>query len=300
MKRRLLFTAAAAGIAGTVVPDSALAEQLDAGLTVDISHWDEICDTAARDHMLLGATAMRPKLRNQLILLRSTSQNGELSGHLAKLNMLYGRSAPTTADAKADYHRARAYADISKDPDTIAWVYGRNALGLCDDPTTARQSIDYAERALAETTSGPIGTVGTYIAWYANARREAVLNHPDEALAYLEQARFAYDRIDPTVGGTEWSYEGWRHETDISYVLHALGRTTEAATWAHQARTEGAPGRFTTHLDLHPLVARHRAGDPTAATEARAIMDAVGTEQHSTTLRLVAAQAGATEFRTGT
>lgn len=298
MKRRLLFTAATAGVASALVPDSALAERIDATLHPDIDHWDERIARLGCDHMSLGADAMRPKLFNDLTALTNTPQSGSLSSHAAKLCMLYGRALGATAEARRQYGYAHGYAEASGERDTLTWVYGRTALGLSDDPDTAHLSGVYAERALAVAPTGHDGFIGTYIAHYAKARSAAVLGNAEWALSAWEQARYAYDRIDPDLDGTEWSYAAWRFYMDGAYVLYLCGRAAEADELADQARAIGVHGRFDQHLALHPLVGRCRAGDAGAADEARAIMSSVPTDQHSSTLRLVASQAGAREYLT--
>lgn len=291
MKRRLLFTAGAAGVAGTLVPDTALADTLAEPLTVDVDAWSATVDQLGRDHLSLGATIMRPRLKNTLASLSTLRDNGKLAAHTAKVLVLYGR-----AGADGDpYTQAQAYARDSGDKATLAWVNGRIALGMCDNPATSHKAAPYADLALAqEDASGTVGHLGIYLAHYAKARAAAVLGHADAALAHLAQAQYAYDAIDPDTGGSEWSYEYARYCTDRSFILEAVGRPREAVYWADEARP-GTTGRFTTHLALHPLVGRYRAGDRTAADEARQIMAALDPQQHSLTLRYVAAQAGACE-----
>lgn len=299
MRRRLLFTAATAGIASALLPSTALAEHLDQGLNVDLADWHERVAALGRDHMRLGAPAMRPKLFNELTLLGEANRSGQLNHHIAKVAVLAARSQTSPDDTQTLYTQAQRYADLSGDADTIAWVNGRIALGLVDNPSTAHRHHGYAALALAQDgATGPVGALGVYLAYYAQARAAAVLGEADPALAYLEQARGAYDAIDPDADGTEWSYSAARFCTDNSYVLAAVGRAPAAEDWADQARTAGLQGRFITHLALHPLVGRHRAGDTAAADEARALMAAVAPAQQSLTLRHVAAQAGAREYRT--
>lgn len=297
MHRRLLFTAATAGIASGMLPSAALAERLDEGLNLDLDYWDARVADLGREHMSLGAPAMRPKLFDEIIALGEANRSGQLSGHIARLTVLYARAQTSTTEIQAYYHRACHYATLSGDADTIAWVHGRIALGLCDNPSTSHLHEIYADTALSQDdATGTVGALGTYLAYYAKARAAAVLGDADPALAYLEQARSAYDGIDPDAGGSEWSYNEARFYTDNSYVLQAVGREHEAESWAEQARAAGVTGRFVTHLELHPLVGRYRAGDTTATEEARALMAATAPEQQSLTLRHVAAQAGAREY----
>lgn len=295
MKRRLLLTAGAAGVAGALVPDRALAETLAEPLTLDVDAWTATVDQLGRDHLRLGATIMRPRLKNALARLSALRDNGKLAAHTAKVLVLYGR-----AGGEGDpYAQAQAYAHDCGDQATVAWVNGRIALGWCDNPATSHRAAPYADLALAqEHASGTVGHLGIYLAHYANARAAAVLGHGDAALAHLQHAQYAYDAIDPDTGGSEWSYEYSRYCTDRSYILEAVGRPDDAAYWADQARTAGVTGRFTTHLALHSRVGRHRAGDPTAAVEARQIMADLDPNQQSLTLRHVAAAAGATEYAT--
>jgi hypothetical protein len=293
MKRRLLFTAASASLAGALVPANALADTLDEALTVDVDAWSATVDQLGIDHMNLGAELMHTKLKNILTQVSCIRDNGKLAAHTAKLLVLYGRSGATGNP----YGQAQAYATDSGDSATITWVNGRIALGMCDNPATSHQANPYADIALAQDNpSGVVGRLGVYIAHYAKARAAAVLGEADQALAHLEQARYAYDAIDPDAGGSEWSYDSSRFLIDNSYVLAAVGRATEAADWADEARRAGVTGRFTTHLALHPIVGRYRAGDPTAADDARQIMAAIDPAQQSLTLRYVAAQAGASEY----
>jgi hypothetical protein len=292
MKRRLLFTAGAAGVAGALVPDRALADNLAEPLTVDVDAMSAIVDQLGRDHLSLGATIMRPRLKNTLAILSALRDNGKLAAHTAKVLVLYGRAG----GGGDPYTQAQAYALDSGDKSTVAWVNGRIALGWCDNPATSHKAEPYADLALAqEDASGTVGHLGIYLAHYAKARAAAVLGHTEPALAHLAQAQYAYDAIDPDTGGSEWSYEYARYCTDRSFILEAVGRPEEAVYWADQARP-GTTGRFTTHLELHPLVGRHRAGDPAAADEARQIMAAIDPSQQSLTLRYVAAQAGASEY----
>lgn len=293
MKRRLLYAAGLAGLAGALVPDHALADTLDAPLTIDTDAWSATVDALGRDHMRLGADLMHGKLKNTLAALSGLKDNGKLTGHTAKILVLYGR-AGATGDP---YRQAQAYAAESGDSATIAWVNGRIALGMCDNPATSHRAAPYAALALAQDkASGTVGHLGIYLAHYANARAAAVLGHADAALAHLNQAQYAYDALDPDTGGSEWSYEYSRYCTDRSFILEAVHRPTEAAYWADQARDAGVTGRFTTHLELHSRVGRHRAGDRGAAAEARQIMAAIDPDQQSLTLRYVAAQAGASEY----
>lgn len=299
MERRLLFTAAAAGIASAMLPSDALAQRLDASLNIDVDYWEARVAVLGREHMHLGADIMNPKLFDTLMELDEVNRSGQLNHQLAKLTVLYARAQTSTTEANQYYQLARHYAAVSGDAGTRAWVNGRIALGLADNPATSHRAATYAQDALAhEDTTDTIGALGVYLAHYAQARAAAVLGDADPALAHLEQARFAYEAIDPDVDGSEWSYAEGRFLTDNSYVLEAVGRAGEAATWADQARRAGVQGRFVTHLQLHPLVGRHREGDPTAAAEARDLMAAVAPEQQSMTLRQVAAQAGATEYAT--
>lgn len=293
MKRRLLYTAGLAGLAGSLVPDNALAETLDAPLTVDVDTWDATVDELGRHHMNLGADLMHGELKNALSALSGLRDNGKLASHTAKILVLYGR-AGATGDP---YGQAQAYAADSGDKSTIAWVNGRIALGMCDNPATSHRAASYAALALAqENASGTVGHLGIYLAHYANARAAAVLGHAAAALAHLDQAQYAYDALDPDTGGSEWSYEYSRYCTDRSFILEAVGRPDDAVYWADQAREAGVTGRFTTHLELHSRVGRHRAGDRSAAAEARQIMAAIDPDQQSLTLRYVAAQAGASEY----
>lgn len=294
MKRRLLYTAGLAGLAGALVPDTALADTLDAPLTVDVDAWSATVDQLGRDHLNLGATIMRPRLKNTLSTLSGLRDNGKLAPHTAKVLVLYGR-AGATGDP---YGQAQAYARDSGDKSTIAWVNGRIALGMSDNPATSHKAASYADLALAQDqATGTVGHLGIYLAHYAKARSAAVLGHADAALAHLNQAQYAYDALDPDTGGSEWSYEYARYCTDRSFVLEAVGRPDEARYWADQARP-GTTGRFITHLELHSRIGRHRAGDRSAAAEARQIMAAIDPDQQSLTLRYVAAQAGATEYAT--
>lgn len=292
MKRRLLFTAGAAGVAGALVPDRALADTLAEPLTVDIDAWSATVDQLGCDHLSLGATIMRPRLKNTLTQLTGLRDNGKLAAHTAKVLVLYGR-----AGGHGDpYAQAQAYARDSGDKATLAWVNGRIALGWCDNPATSHKAESYADLALAQdNVTGTVGHLGIYLAHYAKARAAAVLGHADAALSHLTQAQYAYDALDPDTGGSEWSYEYARYCTDRSFILEAVGRPAEAVYWADQARPM-TTGRFTTHLELHSRVGRHRAGDPTAAEEARQIMAAIDPAQMSLTLRYVAAGAGATEY----
>lgn len=293
MKRRLLFTAGAAGVAGALVPDRAIADTLDEPLTVDVDAWGATVDQLGRDHLSLGATTMRPRLKNTLAKLGALRDNGKLAPHTAKVLVLYGRAG----GAGDPYTQAQAYARDSGDNATLAWVNGRIALGMCDNPATSHRAQPYADLALAqENVTGTVGHLGIYLAHYAKARSAAVLGHADAALAHLAQAQYAYDAIDPDTGGSEWSYEYSRYCTDRSFILEAVGRPADAAYWADQARDAGVTGRFTTHLELHSRVGRHRSGDPTAADEARQIMTDLDPAQQSLTLRYVAAQAGASEY----
>lgn len=299
MHRRLLLTAATAGIASAMLPADALAQRLDASLNIDVDYWENQVAALGRDHMRLGADAMRPKLFNALMELDTTNASGQLTHQIAKLTVLYARAQSSTTEADQYYQLARHYANVSGDAGTLAWVNGRIALGLADNPATSHLAERYAQDALAhEGATDTIGALGIYLAHYAQARAAAVLGEADPALAYLEQARFAYEAIDPDADGSEWSYAESRFLTDNSYVLEAVGRSAEAAHWADQARRAGVQGRFVTHLALHPLVGRHRAGDATAAEDARDLMAAVEPAQQSVTLRQVAAQAGAREFTT--
>lgn len=295
MKRRLLFTAGAAGLAGALVPDRVLADTFAEPLSLDIGAWSATVDELGRHHMTLGADLMRDKLKNTLAQLGAVKDNGKLAAHTAKLLVLYGR-----AGGEGDpYAQAQAYAVDSGDAATIAWVNGRIALGMCDNPATSHRAAPYAALALTqERAAGTVGHLGIYLAHYANARAAAVLGHHDAALTHLQQAQYAYDPLDPDTGGSEWSYEYSRYCTDRSFILEAVGRPNDAAYWADQARAAGITGRFTTHLDLHSRVGRHRAGDPTAAEEARQIMSALDPSQQSLTLRYVAAGAGASEYAT--
>jgi transcriptional regulator with XRE-family HTH domain len=299
MHRRLFLTAASAGIASALLPADALAQRLDASLNVDIDYWETRVAALGCDHMRLGADAMRPKLFNTLLELDGANGSGQLTHQIAKLTVLYARSQASTTEADQYYQLARHYATVSGDAGTRTWVNGRIALGVADNPATSHLAGTYAQHALAhEGATDTIGALGRYLAHYAQARAAAVLGDADPALAHLEQARYAYEAIDPDVDGSEWSYAEGRFLTDNSYVLEAIGRAAEAAHWADQARRAGVEGRFVTHLALHPLVGRHRAGDPDAAAEARDLMAAIETGQQSVTLRQVAAQAGAREFAT--
>lgn len=296
MHRRLVLAAATAGAAATLLPSEALAQRLDDSLNVDVEYWEAKVAQLGCDHMRLGSSVMDGKLFNELIALDEANRSGQLTHQIAKLTVLYARAQANPVEAATYNARAQQYASMSADADTIAWVNGRIALGLSDNPATSHRSGAYADLALAqESATGTVGHLGAYLAHYAKARAAAVLNQADAALSHLEQARYAYDAIDPDVDGSEWSYAHARFESDNSFVLAAVGREHEAAEWADQART-GVTGRFKTHLALHALVGRHRAGDPTAATEARALMDAIAPEQQSVTLRHVAAQAGAREY----
>lgn len=297
MQRRLLFTAAAAGMGAALAPATAVAETLDRGLAVDLDYWEERTAALGRDHMNLGAAVMRPKLFDEILMLDSANHGGQLTGHIARLTVLYARTTTTTVEADAYHQRARQYAALSGDAATIAWVNGRIALGLSDNPTTAHRTSAWADLALErDRGAGAIGALGVYLAHYAKARAAAVLGDADPALAHLEQARYAYDAIDPETGGSEWSYNFARFASDNSYVLEAVGRAQEAAHWAEQAREAGVEGRFVTHLALHALVGRHRAGDRAAGAEASALMGAIEPAQQSVTLRQVAVQAGAREY----
>lgn len=299
MHRRLFLTAASAGIASALIPADALAQRLDASLNIDVEYWENQVAALGRDHMRLGADAMRPKLFDTLIELDGANASGQLTHQIAKLTVLYARAQTSVTEADQYYRLARHYAALSGDTGTLAWVNGRIALGLADNPATSHLAATYADTALAHASAtDTIGALGVYLAHYAQARAAAVLGDADPALAHLEQARFAYDAIDPDVDGSEWSYAESRFLTDNSYVLEAVGRAPEAAHWADQARRAGVQGRFVTHLALHPLVGRHRAGDATAADEARDLMAAIAPAQQSVTLRQVAAQAGAREFST--
>lgn len=297
MQRRLLFTAAAAGIGAAMAPATAVADTLDQGLAVDLDYWETRTAALGRDHMTLGASAMEPKLFNEILALNGANRNGQLTGHIARLTVLYARTVTSTVEADAYHQRARQYAALSGDAATIAWVNGRIALGLSDNPSSANRASAWADLALApDNPTGTIGALGVYIAHYAKARAAAVLGDADPALAHLEQARYAYDAIDPEAGGSEWSYNYARFASDNSYVLEAVGRAAEATRWADEAREAGVEGRFVTHLALHALVGRHRAGDRAAAGEASALMGAIEPAQQSVTLRHVAVQAGAREY----
>lgn len=297
MHRRLFITAASAGIASAMLPSDALAQRLDESLNIDVEYWENQVAALGGDHMRLGANAMRPKLFDALMELDATNATGQLTHQIAKLTVLYGRAQTSTTEADQYYRLARHYAAASGDAGTRAWVNGRIALGLADNPATSHLVGAYAQEALAhESVTDTIGALGIYLAYYAQARAAAVLGDPDPALAYLEQCRRAYEGIDPDVDGSEWSYAEARFYTDNSYVLEAVGRSAEAEHWADQARRAGVEGRFVTHLELHPLVGRYRAGDTAAAEEARDLMAAVAPEQQSVTLRQVAAQAGAREY----
>jgi len=297
MHRRLLFTAASAGLASALLPQEALAQRLDASLNIDVDYWESRVAALGCDHMRLGADVMGPKLFNELHQLDTVNRSGQLTHHLAKLTVLYARAQTSPVEADIYYAIAQRYADTSNDPDTRAWVNGRIALGMCDNPATTHRADRYADLALAqENATGTIGALGIYLAHYAKARGAAVMGDADPALAHLEHAREAYEVIDPDVDGSEWSYAQARFYTDNSYILEAIGRDGEAAHWADQARQAGVRGRFVTHLALHPLVGRHRAGDRDAADEARELMAAIEPAQQSVTLRHVAAQAGAREF----
>lgn len=297
MHRRLLFTAASAGLAATLLPEAALAQRLDEGLTADLDYWDARVLELGRDHMQTGAIAMRPKLVNTLQELASVNGSGQLTHHIARLAVLYARAQDSLTEARTYYNLARHYADRSGDRGTIAWVNGRIALGMCDTPSTSPEHETYAQAALAQ--GDPVdflGGLGMYLVHHARARAAAVQGEDDAALAHLEHSRHAYDAVDPDISGTEWSYDAARFCTDNSYVLQAIGRGAEAQSWADQAQQEGVSGRFVTHLQLHPLVGRYRAGDCTAADEARQLMAALDPTQQSMTLRHVAAQAGAREY----
>jgi len=297
MQRRLLFTAASAGIASALLPQAALAERLNESLNVDTAYWEAKVAQLGRDHMRLGSDVMGPKVFDELLALDTANRSGQLTTYIAKLTVLYARAQASVVEADQYCRLAQHYAALSGDASTIAWVNGRIALGKCDNPATSHEAAPYADLALAQrNATGTVGHLGIYLAHYAKARSAAVLGDADPALAHLEQARYAYDAIDPDVDGSEWSYAQSRYMMDNSYVLEAVGRAAEAARWADQAKESGVQGRFVTHLALHPLVGRHRAGDGAAAEEARDLMAQIEPAKQSVTLRQVAAQAGAREY----
>lgn len=298
MRRRLLLAAAAAGITGALTADDTLEHVVDQALGPDIDAWDARIAALGQDNMRYGSAIMRPQIGNVIGELFTAPHNNRLSPHKAKVLMLFARTQPDPTTAITWYNNATTAADQTNDSTTIAWTYGRAALAAGGEEQTAHLAPHYADRAIATGHTGdPLADIGIYMAYAARARGWANLGDWDHTLTACEEAMRAYDRIDPDIDGTEYSYSAWRHAITISYPLSLIGHP-DADRWSTEAYQLGATGRFDTHLRLHEAIRRYRAGDPAAPDAARAAMDAASGDQTTLILRTMAAQAGASEYHT--
>lgn len=296
MRRRLLLTAAAAGITSPLIADEALAHAVDQTLSPDIDTWDARIAALGRDNMQYGSAVMRPHIGATLAELLNTPATGKLGPHLAKTLMLYARTEPDPTSAVAWYQRATTAAATTEDPNTIAWTYGRAALAAGGEQETAHLTARYAERAIATGHTGdPLASIGVYLAYAALARGWANLGDWDNTLNYCDQAMRAYEHIDPDADGSEYTYSASRHAITMAYPLYLIGHP-DAPQWSRQARELGATGRFITHLDLQEAIGLHRQGDPAGAEAARAAMNRATGDTTTLILRTMATQAGAHEY----
>lgn len=296
MRRRLLLTAAAAGITGPLIADDAIAHAVDQTLRPDVDAWDARIAALGRDNMRYGSAVMRPRIGTALAELLNTPSTGKLGPHLARTLMLYARTEPNPYKASTGYKDATDAAVDTDDPTTIAWTFGRAALAAGGEQETAHLTEGYAERAIATGQTGdPLAAIGVYLAYAALARGWANLGHWDNTLTYCDQAMRAYEHVDPDADGSEYTYSASRHAITMAYPLYLIGHP-DAAQWSRQARELGATGRFITHLDLQEAIGLHREGDPAGADAARAAMNRATGDTTTLILRTMAAQAGAHEY----
>lgn len=296
MRRRLIFTAAAAGLTGTFIPENAFADAIHNAVRPDVDTWDTRLAALGEDNMRLGSALMRPAIETALGEIMSTPHTGKLATHTAQLLMLFARTEDDPLSAVTQYEAATEAATDTGDATTMAWVYGRAALAAGGEETTAHLTPGYAERAIAiGRSNNQLSAIGVYLAHAALARNWANLGNVDHALSACEDAQRAYDHVDPDADGSEYTYADWRHALTMSYPLSLIGHSS-AETWATEAYQMGATGRFTTHLQLHEAIRRHREGDPSSADAARAAMEAATGDQTTLILRTMATQAGAHEY----
>lgn len=290
-RRHFLTTVAGASIPPVVVSDlieHGFAAALRGGYP-SVDDWGQAVVTYGRDYMTSGAAEIQKRLSADLVVLQQQLDTPRLWAIGAKLATLYGKTFPGSDGTKALrwYRNAATFADRSEDQETRVWVRGRAAIALGYEGACLAAADTLAEQALALDSQPSIGRLNAIM---GKAHVAAIRGDSSTAMILLDQGRKVFDAAGSDDAESDYAVPWWRFNVFISLMAARLG----VEHLALQAQDEVAGTlpetlpRFRTHLEMHRGLMLARAGDRDAGTAyARAALDALPTEKHSLTLRML-------------
>lgn len=294
-RRRFLTSAAGASIAPLVASDlieHGFAAALRGGYP-SVDDWGQAVAIYGRDYMTSGAGEIQKRLAADLVILQQQLDTACLWAVGAKLATLYGKTFPGSDGAKALtwYRHAATFSDRSGDKETQVWVRGRAAIALGYEGASLDAADVLAEQAIA--LGGKRQSVGWLNAVMGKAHVAAIRGESRAAMVLLDQGRKVFDVIGSDDAESDYAVPWWRFNVFISLMAARLGDehlALQAQDEAARTLPESLP-RFRTHLEMHRGLMLVRAGDRDGGTAyARAALDALPTEKHSLTLRMLLAE----------
>lgn len=251
--------------------------------------WSQAVDTYGRDYMTSGASEIQKRLAGDLIVLQQQLGTPRLWAVGAKLATLYGKTFPGSDGAKAVswYRHAATFADRSGDKATQVWVRGRAAIALGYEGSSLKAADQLAGQAIALDERPSLGLLNAIM---GKAHVAAIRGDSLTAMALVDEGRRVFDTAGSDNAESDYAVPWWRFNVFISLLAARLGEehlALQAQDEAARTLPESMP-RFRTHLEMHRGLMLVRAGDREGGTtHARAALDALPTEKHSLTLRML-------------
>ncbi|MEU7020161.1 helix-turn-helix transcriptional regulator [Streptomyces sp. NPDC046203] len=291
VKRRTFLTDAAGAVIAPAVASDLLslgfAARLQGGPSVDA--WEAKLATYGTEYMSLGAADIQRRVSGELVVVQQQLENPRLWSAASRLMTLYAKTFPGSDGAKAVhwYRMAAQAADESGDDDARVWVRGRAAIALGYEGASLGVADVLADQAMAISDRPSLGLLN---AIFGKAHAAAIRGDADTARRLMDDGRRVFDRAGSYEQTSDYAVPWWRLNVFVSLLAARLGDES-AAVAAQDAANKELPAelpRFATHLEMHRGLMLARSGDVRGGVAyARSALDALPSEKHSLTLRLL-------------
>ncbi|WP_411139939.1 helix-turn-helix domain-containing protein [Streptomyces sp. x-80] len=289
-RRTFLTDVAGAAIAPVVASDLlsvGFAARLRGGPSAD--DWEGKLATYGTDYMSMGAADIQRRVSGELVVVQQQLDTPRLWSVASRLMTLYAKTFPGSDGSKAVhwYRMAAKAADESGDDSARVWVRGRAAIALGYEGASLPVADVLADQAMAVTDRPSLGLLN---AIYGKAHAAALRGDRETALKLDAQGRRIFDSSGSYEQTSDYAVPWWRLHVFRSLLLARLGDEKGAVEAQEQSRRElpASLPRFATHLELHRGLMLARSGDRTGGVHyAQAAMDALPSEKHSLTLRML-------------
>lgn len=185
------------------------------------------------------------------------------------------------------YRLAAEAADQSGDDDARVWVRGRAAIALGYEGASLGVADVLADQAIAISDKPSLGLLNAIM---GKAHAAAIRGDAETARQLMNQGRHVFDKAASGEQTSDYAVPWWRMNVFISLLAARLGEEKVAVEAQKAARLElpSVLPRFATHLEMHRGLMLARSGDKYGGTKyARAALDALLSEKHSLTLRML-------------